>query len=293
MTDDTGDIAVEPSGITRAGATAAIALIALLAIGLIPGPSGPWGLRNWLALLHGANLGGGGAFDALRGVRAIDLAILLIGGVAFLGMRPVLGSANRAGVGVAAAVPLAGIVVLLYTGFEGRSALMVGGLVLGWRMTKRDRFRLSGWTGVAANGLLLLAGAATTDLPDPAAADIVAAGYALFIAWLAWIAVRMLRPLRGRPVPVGTHHVGAGGGCRTGGSETTEVFDLPLYSPEEGALGTYFGVADASTRFTVDEAEVSLIPFLEAYDAGGSLEVRAEERGRLAAMTMDTAGARG
>ena len=290
MTADTETFAVRSSGLSRTGAVAGIALVALLLAGAVSAATSGWGggLHNWLILLHDANAGDTRlAFDALRGVRTVDLAALVLAGVTFLGMRPLLGGANKVWVGIAAALPFAGIAVLLATGLAGRSALMGGGLVLAWRLTKRGRFRLLGWTGVAANGLLLIADLATTGSPDPAAADVVALGYALLVVWLVWLAFRMLKPLPGRPVPVGTHLVSPGGGCRVGGSDTMELFDLPLYSRAEGALGTYVGLADASTRFTVDETSVTLLQFLEAYDEGGWFEVRVEEPGRLATMVID------
>jgi hypothetical protein len=230
-------VPVEPSESTRTSAIAGIALVALLIAGAASAVTGRWGpgLENWLVLLHAVNAGDTGlALAALTGVRVVDLVALVLAGVTFLGMRRVLGAANRVWVGIAAALPLAGIALLLVTGDAGRSALTAGGLLLGWRMTKCDRFRLLGWAGLIANGLLLLADLAATGLADSAAADVVAVGYALLIGWLIWLVARMLRPLPGRPVPVGVHLVGPGGGCRIGGSDTTELFDLPLLSRADG-----------------------------------------------------------
>jgi hypothetical protein len=293
-----GHVTVQREGIsagspelTRSCAIAGIALVMLLLVGALAGSSGPWGLRNWLVVLHGVNLGAdAAAIGALQGIRVVDIAVLALGGVTFLGMRPALGAADRYWLGSAVALPFAGIVLLAATGLAGRSALMAGGLVLSWRLTKRDRYRMLGWTGVTANGLLLLADLATGDSPGPAQADVIAAGYVLLLLWLAWLVYRMLKPLPGRPVPVGRYRVGPGGGCRGGGSDTTELFDLPLQSKVEGDMGTFVGVADASTRFTVGERSVTLMRFLEAYDEGVQFEIQVEESGRLARMAIDIGG---
>jgi hypothetical protein len=286
--------AAEPSGPTRTGAFAGIALIALLVAGGVSAALGlRWGagLQNWLLVLRGIHVGDARlTFDALRGVRAVDLAALVLAAVTFLGMRPALGAANRVWVGIAVALPFAGIAVLLVTGLAALWGLLAGGLVLAWRMTKRDRYRLLGYTGVVANGFLLLADVGKGDTPDAAAGDVVAVAYVLLVAWLVWLVIRMLRPLPGRAVPVGRHLVGPGGGCRIGGSDTTELFDLPLYSPAEGALGTYVGVADESTRFSVHGADVTLMRFLEAFDEDPSFEVSVEEPGKLASMVIETVG---
>jgi hypothetical protein len=287
------DVLAEPSALTLAGATAGIALAALLVAGALPVALGlRWagGLQNWLVVLLGFHATGTGlAVDAIRGVKAVDVAALALAGVTFLGARPALGAANRIWGGIGAALPFAGIVALLATASWGRPALAAGGLVLAWRMTKRDRFRLIGWTGVIANGFLFMVDVQETGPPDPAAGDVIAVAYGLFLLWLVWLVVRMLRPLPGRPVPIGVHLVGPGGGCRAGGSDTTEMFDLPLFSRAEGALGTYVGVAaDGSTRFTVNGATVTLMRFLEAYDEDVPFEVRVEQRGRLAAMAIET-----
>jgi hypothetical protein len=290
---EAGAIGTESTGAVRTGAVAGIALIALLLAGAVSALTDGWApLQNWLTVLHGLNVGDArSASDALVGVRAVDVAALVLSGAAYLGMRPILGAENKAWVAAAAALPFAGVAALVATGHSGRSALMLGGLVLSWRLIKRDRFRLLGWTGVVASGLLFLVDVNSTPSPEPAAGDALAAGYALFVVWLAWLVFRTLRPLPGRPVPLGTHVVGPGGGCRFGGSDTTELFDLPLTSQAEGAPGTYVGVADDSTRFIIDDRTVTLMRWLEAYDEGGTFEVRVEERGRLATMTIDT-GAR-
>jgi hypothetical protein len=229
-----------------------------------------------------------GLFVDVASMRAFDVAALALGAVTFLGMRPILGAAQRVWVAIAVAIPLAGIPALLVPGLEGRWALMLGGLLLAWRMTRCDRFRLLGWTGVVANGLLLLVVFGAAGDPDPAAADVAAAANLLLLVWLPWLVYRTLKPLPGRPVPVGMHHVDPGGGCRFGGSDTTELFDLPLGSRAEGSLGTFVGVADSTTRFTVNEADVTLMKFLDAYDEDVPFQVRVEESGRLAEMVIDT-----
>jgi hypothetical protein len=282
--------ALESSELTRTGAIAGIALVALLVVGAasaLIGHAGG-GLQNWFLLLNSFNSESTGAtFAALKTVRVVDIAALVLAGVTFLGVRPLLGTAQRAWVTTAAALPFVGIIVLVAAGFAGCSALSFGGLIVGWRMTKSDRFRLVGWMGACANSLLILTVLNMTATPDPALADVVALGYALLVIWLVWLALRMVRPLPGHPVPVGTHLVGTGGGCRAGGSETTETFDLPLYAPAEGPLGTFTGVADESTRFTIGETDVDLMRFLEAYDEDVRFEIRVEEPGKLAAMTID------
>ena len=58
------------------------------------------GLRNWLVVLFALNAGTGGLpADPLRVLNPLDFAVLVLVGVAFLGLRPALGKNRTAGSG--------------------------------------------------------------------------------------------------------------------------------------------------------------------------------------------------
>ena len=117
------------SGLSRLGGVSAIlAAAVLLASPLsffvaLPG----LGLRNWLVVLFALNAGTGGLpADPLRILNPLDFAVLVLVGIAFLGLRPALGKNenSRIWTAVAAALPFIGIAILLVTKLAGRSSVM-------------------------------------------------------------------------------------------------------------------------------------------------------------------------
>ena len=133
-----------PSGLSRLGGLSAILVAVLLLVSLLsffvtlPG----LGLRNWLVVLFALNAGLGGLpADPLRVLNPLDFAVLILVGVTFLSLRPALGRANRIWSAVAAALPFAGLAILLATHLAGRSSLMGAGLVVAFLMIREPRLQ--------------------------------------------------------------------------------------------------------------------------------------------------------
>lgn len=182
----------------RVGAVAAFLAAVLLvvgAIGLVVSAPG-LGLRNWLVVLFQIN-GGLGSLpeDALRLLNPIDIAILAAVGVAYLGLWPGPVRPHRFWMVVAAALPFAGIVVLLISGQSGRSAVMNAGIVVAILFAVGRAWLLAG-LGIAANGALLVGDFVAGDAAQPPIAVLFGAGYVLLVAWFVALGARMLRRRR-------------------------------------------------------------------------------------------------
>ena len=182
------------SGLSRLGGVSAIlAAAVLLASPLsffvaLPG----LGLRNWLVVLFALNAGTGGLpADPLRILNPLDFAVLVLVGIAFLGLRPALGKNenSRIWTAVAAALPFIGIAILLVTKLAGRSSVMGAGLVIAFLMLKSRAFKPLASLGLLANVLLLGGDLATGGSRAPFTAALVGVGYVLLIAWFLWIEI--------------------------------------------------------------------------------------------------------
>ncbi len=188
-----------PDPLRLAGGGAAVAFAALLLVGLVGliVPAAGLGLRNWLVVLFGLNSGLGTLpADPLRVFNVFDVVALVLVGVAFLGLWPVLSKISRVWTAIAIVLPLAGIGVLLATGLAGRSAVMGAGIIVGFLMLKSPGFKVLAWLGVVANALLLFADFATGTSPVPVVAGAVGIGYLLLVAWFVLLGVRQLRRTR-------------------------------------------------------------------------------------------------
>ena len=150
-------MASERRWIVRAGGIASGLVAALLVVGVAGLLLGAPIARPWLAVLLGINAGlGRVSLDTLEAVHPIDIAVLLLAGVAFSAFWPGPGKPHRGWLSLAIGLPLAGIVVLVATGLWGRSGLMGGGLVLSILMLGDASHRPLGYLGIAANLLLLI-----------------------------------------------------------------------------------------------------------------------------------------
>ena len=170
--------------------TAAVLLIGL--VGFVISSPG-LGLRNWLVVLFEINAAAGTLPpDPLRIFNPLDVAVLILVGVTFLGLWPALGRAHRIWMSIAVALPFVGIAVLIVTKQAGRSAVMGAGLVVAFMMLTNPGFRRLGYLGIVSNALLLTGDFATGGSRAPVVAALVGVGYVLLIAWFALIAVRLL-----------------------------------------------------------------------------------------------------
>ncbi|MEW6184025.1 MAG: hypothetical protein AB1500_12775, partial [Bacillota bacterium] len=136
---------------------------------------------------------GGLPADPLRILNSLDIVILVLAGITFLGFRPTLGRINGIWTGIAVALPFAGIAVLFVTHLAGRSALMGAGLVISFLMLKSAGFRRLGYAGLPANALLLAGDLATGASRAPLVAVLIGTGYLLLLAWFLLVGMRLLR----------------------------------------------------------------------------------------------------
>ena len=176
------------------GVAAALAAVVLLVggAGMVVG-AGRW--RPWLAVLFGFNARYRVASrDELRGINAIDVALLVLAGSAYAGFWPGPGSSQVAWMTLAVAQPLLGIPVLMATRLSGRSGLMGGALVLSILMLVDGRWPVVAWLGVLASVLLLVGDFGTTARPSRLLAVVLAAGYAVLVVWFACLAWLLLSP---------------------------------------------------------------------------------------------------
>jgi hypothetical protein len=95
--------------------------------------------------------------------------------------------------GVAIALPLAGIVVLLAPGLLGRSGLMSGGLVLSLLLLGEGGYSPLGQFGAVATVLLVVGDFATSGARSPLVAGLIGVGYGLLVVWFDWIALWLSR----------------------------------------------------------------------------------------------------
>ncbi len=180
----------------NAAAISSLLVIALLLTGIIglaialPG----LGLKNWLVVLFGINAGVGEvSYNSLSILNPLDIVVLVLTGLTFVGFWPGLGKAHKVWNSIAVALPFIGIVVLLVTGMAGRSGLMGAGLVMSCLMFGDHSFRPLAYLGVVANVLLLFGDFATSGVQTLVVAALVAIGYVLLIVWFGLIAARLLR----------------------------------------------------------------------------------------------------
>lgn len=177
---------------SRIGAASALAAGFLLVVGMVGLVAAARPLRPWLAVLFGINAGVGSvSMASLRVVNAIDVAVLALAALTFMGLWPGPSKPHKFWMGLAIALPVAGIGVLLATANAGRSGLMGGGVVLSILMLLHRRWRLAGGLGLLANGILLVGDFTTAGGASPLTATLVGVGYVLLIAWFAWLGVRL------------------------------------------------------------------------------------------------------
>ncbi|MGE5155966.1 MAG: hypothetical protein ACM3JP_00535 [Betaproteobacteria bacterium] len=178
----------------RVSGMAALLVALLLLLGLVglAASSPRLGLRNWLVVLFQVNSGLGSLpSEPLRLINPVDIAILVLVAVAFLGLWRGPGRPHRVWMGIAVALPLLGIPLLLVTHQAGRSAVLGGGIIVAVVMLTGGGTTSLGILGLLANVLLLIGDFATSDSRVPVAAA-VGVGYVLLMVWFIAIGVHQL-----------------------------------------------------------------------------------------------------
>lgn len=175
--------------LSAVGGVAALLAAVTLAAGVAARDVTRW--RPWLTVLFSMNAGRIPR-DALRGVRPVDVALLLLAAVAYAGVWPGPGVAHDVWMTIAIAQPALGIPLLAATRMLGRSGLMGGGLVLAILMVVDDVWVAAGWWGLATNVVLLVGDFGTTGRRSRVLAAAVATGYAALVVWFGWLGVLLL-----------------------------------------------------------------------------------------------------
>jgi hypothetical protein len=150
-------------------------------------------LRPWLVVLFKINAGHNDVSrETLRGIETVDVCLLLLAEVTFIGFWPGHGAHHPVWMSLAIAQPLLGVPLLIVTRFLGRSGLMGGALVLSVLMVVDGTWTGAGWLGIAASLALLVGDFGTTGRPSRLLATLLAGGYAGLIAWFGSVAALLL-----------------------------------------------------------------------------------------------------
>ena len=175
-----------------AGLAAGLAAATLL-VGVAATVKGTRAWTPWLALLAAVNASRRGTTrDALRGVRPVDVTLLILAATSYVGFWPGPGAAHDVWMTIAIAQPALGIPLLVATRMLGRSGLMGGGFVLSVLMVVDERWTAAGWCGLVACLLLLVGDFGTTGRRSRLLAVALCVGYVALVVWFAWLAVILL-----------------------------------------------------------------------------------------------------
>jgi hypothetical protein len=151
--------------------------------------------NNWLVVLYRINATNASE-DLLIAQNAIDLIIFFLFAVLFVALGAALWRTNRLWASVSAVLTFLGFILFLITNQAGRSALLLGSIIIGIIMLRSDSFsKPAGYVGIAGGALLLVAGDFATAMFPPSMfiAASIALGYLLWIAWFLMIGQSLLQ----------------------------------------------------------------------------------------------------
>jgi hypothetical protein len=176
-----------------------VAMMSLITTGLRPGTLNGWlslFQNNWLVVLFKLNLGFDGVqFDLLYGLNPLDIAIMTLVAMMYLGLYAALRRTSRIWSIIAAVIPFLGIVVFIATKLAGRSGVMGAGLVISFVMLRSNNFsKVIALVGILANVLLLAGDFSTTaNSHSNIVAILVGIGYVLLTTWFFLLGRRLLQ----------------------------------------------------------------------------------------------------
>ena len=142
---------------------------------------------NWLVMIFKVHAGmGENQIDKLQVFNTLDLVILALVAVMYLGLTLALHTTSKIWSMIALVQPFLGIGLFLATGSVGRSAVMGAGLVISAVMLRGNQFsKVIAWIGLVACALLLGGDLSAGAIPPSTiVASLFAVGYALLIVWL-------------------------------------------------------------------------------------------------------------
>lgn len=175
-----------------------VGLAGLLGAILRSGYPDGWSLPlqdNWLAVIYKLLAGfGGNQAGQLHVVDLLDIVMLALIGVVFVGLFAALSQASRLWSFLATISPFAGIVLFLATASAGRTgvigAVLVISIVMLWSTSFRKPLAI---TGILSGVLLAIGDVSSSAGPSPLIAGLFGLGYALVTAWFFLVAVSLLR----------------------------------------------------------------------------------------------------
>jgi len=195
-------------GLYRVGAAAAlivlvlflIGIIGIITVGLQPNTTNGWFTQlqnNWLVVLFKLNAGFSGVqTDLLNVLNLLDIVIMALFCIMFLALYGALRHTNKIWSLIAASLPFLGILVFLITSTAGRSALLIGGLIISVVMLQSSIFsKVTAYVGILASVLLFFAGDIATAIFSSSniIAVLIGAGYVLWMIWFFLIASRLFQ----------------------------------------------------------------------------------------------------
>lgn len=152
--------------------------------------------NNWLVVLFKFNAGLDGVqFDLLNRLNFLDIAILALVAVMYLGLYATVYKSSKILSIIAAIQPILGIVLFIATRTAGRSAVMGAGIVISLVMLRSTIFgKLIATLGILASVLLLVGDVSTApNTPSIIIASVIGIGYVLLTIWFFLIAGKFLR----------------------------------------------------------------------------------------------------
>ncbi len=151
---------------------------------------------NWLALLFKLNAGFNGVqYNQLYGPNLIDMTLLVLVVIVYLGLYAALRPVSRFWSLIAALIPPLGIILFIITKLAGRSGFMGAGIVISFVMLRSNVFsKAIAFVGILANVLLLVGDFGTAaNSPSAMVAASMGIGYVLLLTWLFLLARRLFQ----------------------------------------------------------------------------------------------------
>jgi hypothetical protein len=151
--------------------------------------------NNWLVSLFKLHFGLDGVQSTvLHQLRALDMVLLVLYCLLFIGLYFSLRRTSRAWSIVAAVQPILGIVIFLVTKTAGRSAVMGALLVISVVMLWSKAFgRATAVVGILASVLLLLGDISEGMIHSVLIGVLMGVGYLLFLAWIGVVTKKLLQ----------------------------------------------------------------------------------------------------
>ena len=175
-----------------------LAIISLITTSHPPGASENWLLlfqNNWLTVLFKLNAGfEETTFEDLHGLNALDMVILALVAVTYIGLCIALRHIRRVWSIIAAALPILGILIFVATKLAGRSGVMAAGLIISLLMLRSEIFgKMTAFIGTLACLFLLAGDFGTSENAHSAfVAILMGAGYVLLTIWFFLIGGKLL-----------------------------------------------------------------------------------------------------